>query len=710
MVTQLFVITAVFSATVEGEDNYHASPILLAPRVDNPGLNRNFNVRSGSWMGFHLDHEGLLVIDGIDPNEEISVDIAPACDEHTRILSLMNTDADLVDLRFVMLSHVVSAHATTVSAETVAQLVCDRLSADDGPIALMENHIADRLAIPGSTPAAPVTANPDEPAEQLMSRVRLFQHDRNAIQALAQRDRDEWPEVAQIRVQYLTIEAVSFSSTADLVSKLRTLADLYANFDTYWVISGHTETSTSRLVIDAATNDALFLHNFVELITAAFKEPTVVDQTRVRMIYFATCTRDNDTAETTELMKTISTKPYRHTCIILTPEQVLANELHLQDCFWIYRTLCMDNPFDPLPNAPQHPKQDTHPAADIVSVNVWTKQVEDIKRKVVLNTEKGRCLVIGDSPSALSSSSEPEEDSVEGSVMHVHPRWTHVYPGSDLQDVRRLISDEISLQAIPAPAWISSETRCDPRLTQEPDHPALNRTQSVGRGMIATEDISAGTCLGIYFGKQISDAETASNDGQMVMSFADSQVAVDAMSATAGVHMINHSPDDVNCEFVDVLVDGLPVISVRATANIVRGEFLRIDYGETYFEADEEEHPVARFKSLAIDDPRYLARKVEQFKILQVKPRPRKRKQRKAQTKSNPAVSTSKLRMTQGCKLPFSYASGQCSRFASYRKEYSCARDRTRQRGWNNLSMSACVGALSLPEIEIVASCAIPRN
>ncbi|KAG9396835.1 hypothetical protein J8273_1880 [Carpediemonas membranifera] len=144
--------------------------------------------------------------------------------------------------------------------------------------------------------------------------------------------------------QYLTIEAVSFSSTADLVSKLRTLADLYANFDTYWVISGHTETSTSRLVIDAATNDALFLHNFVELITAAFKEPTVVDQTRVRMIYFATCTRDNDTAETTELMKTISTKPYRHTCIILTPEQVLANELHLQDCFWIYRTLCMDNP------------------------------------------------------------------------------------------------------------------------------------------------------------------------------------------------------------------------------------------------------------------------------------------------------------------------------------------------------------------------------
>ncbi|KAG9391965.1 hypothetical protein J8273_6694 [Carpediemonas membranifera] len=200
----------------------------------------------------------------------------------------------------------------------------------------------------------------------------------------------------QIRVQYLTIEAVSFSSTADLVSKLRTLADLYANFDTYWVISGHTETSTSRLVIDAATNDALFLHNFVELITAAFKEPTVVDQTRVRMIYFATCTRDNDTAETTELMKTISTKPYRHTCIILTPEQVLANELHLQDCFWIYRTLCMDNPFDPLPNAPQHPKQDTHPAADIVSVNVWTKQVEDIKRKVVLNTEKGRCLVIGD--------------------------------------------------------------------------------------------------------------------------------------------------------------------------------------------------------------------------------------------------------------------------------------------------------------------------
>ncbi|KAG9390940.1 SET domain [Carpediemonas membranifera] len=199
------------------------------------------------------------------------------------------------------------------------------------------------------------------------------------------------------------------------------------------------------------------------------------------------------------------------------------------------------------------------------------------------------------------------------------------YPGSDLQDVKRLISDEISLQAIPAPAWISSETRCDPRLTQEPDHPALNRTQSVGRGMIATEDISAGTCLGIYFGKLIPDAETASNNGQMVfvshiplplhsMSFADSQVAVDAMSAAAGVHLINHSPDDVNCEFVDVLVDGLPVISVRATANIVRGEFLRIDYGETYFEADEEEHPVARFKSLAIDDPHYLARKVEQFK------------------------------------------------------------------------------------------------
>ncbi|KAG9390320.1 hypothetical protein J8273_8366 [Carpediemonas membranifera] len=51
--------------------------------------------------------------------------------------------------------------------------------------------------------------------------------------------------------------------------------------------------------------------------------------------------------------------------------------------------------FDPLPNAPQHPTHD-HPAADIVSVNVWTKQVEDIKRKVVLNTEKGRCLVCGD--------------------------------------------------------------------------------------------------------------------------------------------------------------------------------------------------------------------------------------------------------------------------------------------------------------------------
>ncbi|KAG9392872.1 SET domain [Carpediemonas membranifera] len=249
-----------------------------------------------------------------------------------------------------------------------------------------------------------------------------------------------------------------------------------------------------------------------------------------------------------------------------------------------------------------------------------------------------------ESPSHSSSSSEAEEDSVEGSVMHVHPRWTHVYPGSDLQDVKQLISDEISLQAIPAPAWISSETRCDPRLTQEPDHPALNRTQSVGRGMIATEDISAGTCLGIYFGKLIPDAETASNNGQMVMSFADSQVAVDAMSATAGVHLINHSPDDVNCEFVDVLVDGLPVISVRATANIVRGEFLRIDYGETYFEADEEEHPVARFKSLAIDDPHYLARKVEQFKILQVKPQPRKRK-----TKSNPARKRfHTARMTQG--------------------------------------------------------------
>ncbi|KAG9389776.1 hypothetical protein J8273_0499 [Carpediemonas membranifera] len=143
--------------------------------------------------------------------------------------------------------------------------------------------------------------------------------------------------------EWLTTVAVSFVSTTHLGSILQQLAAEFANFETFWVVSGHSETTTSRMIVNASANEFLYLHDIVQMILFAFREPSLVTTSRVRLIYFATCT-GADNSEFSLLKQSISTQAYEHTCIILTPEKMLANELVLQDCFWLYRTTCMDNP------------------------------------------------------------------------------------------------------------------------------------------------------------------------------------------------------------------------------------------------------------------------------------------------------------------------------------------------------------------------------
>ncbi|KAG9390148.1 hypothetical protein J8273_5060 [Carpediemonas membranifera] len=143
--------------------------------------------------------------------------------------------------------------------------------------------------------------------------------------------------------EWLTAVARTFKSTSHLAEVLEELASQYSNFDTYWVISGHSDTETSRMIIDTSTNEFLYHHDLVQLILRSFESPSLVRSTRVRLIYFATCS-GLDRSEESQLCSAISTAKYKNTCIILTPEKVLAHELVLQDAYWLYRVTCLDNP------------------------------------------------------------------------------------------------------------------------------------------------------------------------------------------------------------------------------------------------------------------------------------------------------------------------------------------------------------------------------
>ncbi|KAG9389775.1 SET domain [Carpediemonas membranifera] len=192
------------------------------------------------------------------------------------------------------------------------------------------------------------------------------------------------------------------------------------------------------------------------------------------------------------------------------------------------------------------------------------------------------------------------------------PRSTQTLPRSRSGELKEAEKD---LPPLEPPSWLSTRLT-HPSIAVEvqpclaPDH------TDVGRGLIATAAIEPGKLLGIYAGRIVSDEDYHANNSNMVFSFDASNIHVDAGEGEGiGVHLINHSESDTNCQFTNRLLKDLPVLAVESTNVIQAEEFLRISYGEIFFGAGEV-LTIARFPSLPISHPNYLTRFLEQYPAL----------------------------------------------------------------------------------------------
>lgn len=109
-----------------------------------------------------------------------------------------------------------------------------------------------------------------------------------------------------------------------------------------------------------------------------------------------------------------------------------------------------------------------------------------------------------------------------------------------------------------------------------------------GRGLFAKTRIRAGTCLGVYTGKQFSEKafetylHTTKEAGPHYAMLLDSTI-IDAQLQGNFTRYINFSDTQANVEFISDFLNGEKIVKVVATKHIQAGQQILIDYG-TYSE------------------------------------------------------------------------------------------------------------------------------
>lgn len=134
------------------------------------------------------------------------------------------------------------------------------------------------------------------------------------------------------------------------------------------------------------------------------------------------------------------------------------------------------------------------------------------------------------------------------------------------------------------------DMRPEDYIPSEIDRPRLVRVSGIdllksfhGRGLIARQDIAAGTCIGEYTGRFFSQKEfeayvqeNDTADGSYAMTLG--KKVIDAKDKGNFTRYMNFSDSQANMMFVNGRLQGKPVVKVKASKDIKAGEQLLVDY------------------------------------------------------------------------------------------------------------------------------------